>query len=266
MTALSSSGANNQLFLVTFQGTLAGLPQPLMTINTTSLTASANIALGSVSTATTGTPALTINTGATVTLDNSAVNVANRINNSATAWLAFNGGTLNVVGGAGVSTTQQFGAVAATTPSVLFLSGSSTIQTTAGSGGSVALIANSVNRSAGATANLAAGSGQTLGSAANQIIINVPSSAVLTNNIIKGFTVTDAAGGGFNLATATGSSTSTISALPTASYATLSTTGGNTSADNVLVTAATGPIASDTVNAILIQGDNVAITGSAARS
>src|SRR5439155_19279344 len=40
VTAVASSAANNQLFLVTFQGTLAGLPQSVMSINTSALVAS----------------------------------------------------------------------------------------------------------------------------------------------------------------------------------------------------------------------------------
>src|SRR5262249_25457199 len=141
---------------------------------------------------------------------------SNRINDTAVLGLA--GGTLNMQGGAGVASSETLGGV-------VFLSGHSTVQTTAGSGGSVLLTANAVNRLAGATANLVAGGGQTLGMAANQIIINVAPSLLLANGIIKGITVTDAATGGFNLATATGSTTASVAALT--SYQTLSTTGGN---------------------------------------
>src|SRR5262249_27234405 len=74
VTALSTSGANNQYFLVTFQGALGGAAQPTMSINTASLAASANIVLGSVSTTTAGSAGLTINTGGTVTLDNTGTN------------------------------------------------------------------------------------------------------------------------------------------------------------------------------------------------
>ena len=76
---------------------------------------------------------------------------------------------------------------------IVFNAGHSTIRSTAGAGGSVVMTANLVSRNPGATANLVAGGGQTLGSAANQFLINVPAIALLTNGIIKGFTVTDAA-------------------------------------------------------------------------
>src|SRR5262249_46208299 len=109
VTALASSGANNQVFQVTFQGALNGIPQPVMAISTSGLTASANIVLGSVSTTTAGSPALTINTGATLTLDNTTVNNTNRVNDAAT--VVMNGGTLNYLGGNGVASTETLGTV-----------------------------------------------------------------------------------------------------------------------------------------------------------
>src|SRR5581483_2330741 len=69
----AGSTANNQDFQVIFQGTLAGAPQPLMTLNTSGLTAFANIVLGSVSMAAAGSAGLTLNTGGTVVLDNTGV-------------------------------------------------------------------------------------------------------------------------------------------------------------------------------------------------
>ena len=183
MTPLASSSANNQIFQVTFQGALAGTSQPLMGINHSGMTASANIVLGSVSTTTAGSPAISINTGGTLMLDNTAVNNINRVNDAAT--VVFNGGTLNYVGGSGVASTETLG-------SIVFNSGHSTVQSTAGSSGTVAVTAGVVGRTAGATANLVAGGGQTFGTATNQLLINLPAIALLTNGIIKGFTVTDA--------------------------------------------------------------------------
>ena len=261
VTALSSSGANSQLFQVTFLGTLASTPQPLMAISTSGLTASANIVLGTVSTTTTGSAGVVIGPAGTLTLDNTAINNTNRINDAAT--VAFNGGILNFLGANGAASTETFG-------TTFYSAGSSTIVSTAGTGAgsSVTLIANVVGRNAGATANLVAGGGQTLGSATNQFLINLPASALLNNGIVKGFTVTDAAIGGFNFATATGTSTASISALPLAGYTALSATGGNTATQNVLVDASqtgfgapTGAIASDSVNALLIRGDGVNISG-----
>src|SRR5262249_19719467 len=73
VTALAVSGANNQYFTVAFTGSLGGAPQPTMTvINPGTLTASANVVRVSVGTTTVGAAGLTVNTGGTVTLDNSS--------------------------------------------------------------------------------------------------------------------------------------------------------------------------------------------------
>ncbi len=247
---VNNSSAGGIYITITFAGALAGAPQQLMTVNNVSLTGT-NIAW-SIATTTVGSPALVINSGGTVTLDNTTVNNNDRINDAAV--VVFNGGNLNFLGTPGAASTETLG-------TTLYNTGNSTITTTAGAGGSVVLTANVPGRNGGGTANLVAGNGQILGSATNQIILNVPASAILNNGIIKGFTVTDGSTGGFNLATATGTSTATVAALTT--YATLSTSGGNTSADNVLVTASTALTASDTVNAILIRGDGINISGAA---
>ena len=134
-----TSTANSQLFYVTFQGTLASLPQPLMTIvaygTTTAgqgdLTSSVNIALGTVSTTTVGGPAVTINTGGTLTLDNTGTNNGNRINDAAV--VALNGGTLNYLGNNSATSSEYLGTVALT-------GGSSIIQTTAGTGAAASVV------------------------------------------------------------------------------------------------------------------------------
>ena len=83
---------------------------------------------------------------------------------------------------------------------------------------------------------------------------------MLNNGIIKGATVTDASTGGFNLATATGATTASISALPAASYTVLPATGASPTA-NYIATASTALTTSETVNALLIRGDNITISG-----
>ena len=203
----------------------------------------------------TGTTNVTLNQGGTLTLDNTGTNLADRINDSATVTL--NGGTLIFLGNASANSTETLGAVTAA-------AGSSVIKSVNGSSASATLTLTSLARSAGAALSFQAGSSQTLGSANNQIIVNQAPSALLTNGIIKGVTVADAttfSGNttGFNLATATGSSTSSIGALTT--YQTLSTTGGNAATDNVLVTASTALTANDTVNAALLVGDAINISG-----
>ena len=107
VTALGTSGANNQYFTVTFTGPLANTPQPLMTITNSALVASANVVRLSVAQATIGSAALTINTGGTVTEDNTGTNVVNRINTTAT--VALGGGSLNVLGSSTAASSQTFG-------------------------------------------------------------------------------------------------------------------------------------------------------------
>ena len=225
------------------------------TVNTGTLT------LNGAAGALTGTSQVNLDTSGTLTLDNTLGNNGARVNGAAP--LVFNGGTLNFLGAAGAASTETFG-------SVLFNTGNSTVISTAGAGGTVALTATIAGRNAGATANLVAGGAQTLGSATNQFIIGVPAAALLSNGIIKGFTVTDAATGGFNFATATGAATASISALPLASYTALSATGTNTVTQNVLVDptqagfgAPAGAIASDTLNSLLIRGSGLTISGAA---
>src|SRR5262249_46387830 len=82
-----------------------------------------------------------------------------------------------------------------------------------------------------------------------------------TNNIIKGATTTDAATGGYNLATyAAGNS---VTALAPGSYQSLSATGGNATSDNVLVTSSVNLTSSGSVNAVLIRGNNITVSGAA---
>ncbi len=105
VTPIAASTVNNQYFLVQFTGALAGVPQPLMTISTTfTSSGTAGTGFGSVSTTTPGAAGLTIDTGGTVTLDNSGINNSNRINPAAT--VALNGGTLNFLGNGSAASAQ----------------------------------------------------------------------------------------------------------------------------------------------------------------
>ncbi len=65
--------------------------------------------------------------------------------------------------------------------------------------------------------------------------------------------------GGYNLATVNGSN----QLVALTSYQALSTTGGNSSTDNVLVLSTPAAIATDTVNALLVVGDGVNVKGAA---
>lgn len=245
VAALGTSGANNQYFTVTFAGTLAATPVPTMTIiNSGPLVASANVVRLSVAPTTVGSPGLTVNTGGSVTLDNTGTNNANRLNDSAV--VALNGGTLNLLGSNSAATSETIGTVALT-------GGASTVFTQAGAGQALAFNAMTAVRNTGATVNFVAGGGQTLGSATNQVNITaVPAALLLAGGIVPFATVTDAttvAGNttGFNLATATGATGASIAAF----------TGYN--ASNVLVTGS--QVLSGTVNAVLIVGDGVNVSG-----
>ncbi len=259
LTALPNVGPNNTLvagtgpFTVTFQNGLGGTNVPTLTFNAAGL---AGGSITSIITTTTGDTAQTNSVGGTLTLDNTAGNNINRLNDAAAITLA--GGTLNVLGAANAASTELIGAITLN-------AGQSQIQTTAGTGGSIALTSSAtLTRNAGSDINFVAGGGQTLGSATNQIIFNVAPTTLLTgttNGIVKAATVTDAATGGFNLATATGTTTSSIAAVTT--YQTLMAGGGNAATDNVLVTASTAMTAADTVQAILIRGDSITVSGSA---
>ena len=193
VTALPASGANNQYFTVTFIGALGGAPQPTMTIlNSGPLTASANVVRLSVSTITPGSAGLTINTGGTVTLDNTGVNSNARINSAAT--IALDGGTLNFNGNSAAGSSQALGAVT-------LASGASTIDITTGGTQTAVLNLASLTRNAGATVNFVVANSQVLGVNA-QVIVAGGLAALTTSSVIAGATVTDASptNGGFNLA------------------------------------------------------------------
>src|SRR5262249_11267814 len=135
------------------------------------------------------TTGVTLNTGGSLVLDNTAANNSDRVADSVPVTL--NGGTLSVLGNGTSASTESLGPITAT-------SGNSVVTTTSGGAG-VTLTAASLTRNAGATVSFQAGSGQTLGSAGNKITFT--SSPSLTSGIIQGATTTDAAAGGFNLAT-----------------------------------------------------------------
>ena len=78
-----------------------------------------------LATTTPGVAALTVNTGATLTLDNTGTNNVNRLNDA--AGIALNGGTLNYLGNASANSTQTLG-------NFTLGAGNSTINAIAGTG------------------------------------------------------------------------------------------------------------------------------------
>src|SRR5581483_8752113 len=136
------------------------------------------------------TGAVTVNPGATLTLDDTGTNPVNRINTAAALTLA--GGTFNFLGAAGAASAQTLGALTVNP-------GAGTVQTTAGSGGSVALTFAGLTRNAGGLVTFTAGGGQTLGGTTDQVLFTTAPSQ--SAGVIKGAITNDAATGTVNLAT-----------------------------------------------------------------
>ena len=206
-------------------------------------------------------PSLAVNVGGTLTEDNTAANKpAGRLLGSSPA-LTLNGGTFKLLGGSGGSTENLTGGIT-------LAAGNSTIVVNS-AGGAATITASVLNRNTGATVNYQAAASQILGSTSDEIIFggfsSTPTNAASVNGIFPYGTVADGSSfnGGFNLASygARG-----IIALPSNSYtpqAALSFSGSDSTA-NVLVTSnLTLPAAGDTVNAILVFGDGITVTGPA---
>ena len=107
VAALATSTANFEGFTVTFPTTVA--QQPVMTINTAGITTSSVYCLASVSTTTNASAGITLDSGGTLTVDDSVINLPSRLNTSATLSLA--GGTLNLRGNSLLASNQSLGAV-----------------------------------------------------------------------------------------------------------------------------------------------------------
>ena len=204
-----------------------------------------------------GTSQITVNVGGVLTVDDTGTFVANRLDNGS---LQMEGGTLNILGGS--SGAQESLGV------VNLLGGNSTIRLNAPTSTANLSIGSLSKASAGATIGFLAGANQKFG-VADQITFG-GSPLPFGGNVIPYATVTDATtsvlvgatpttnSGGYNLATVNNST----QLVALTNYQALSTTGGNSSTDNVLVNATPStPIATDTVNALLVIGDGINVTG-----
>ena len=198
---------------------------------------------------------IAVNVGGTFTEDNSASNgfPAGRLLGSPA--LTLNGGTFQLLGG-GAGSTENF------TGGITLGAGYSTIAVNSAAGPAT-ITASALNRNTGATVNFEATGTQILGSTSDEIEFGTLPAPV--NGIFPFATVTDGSNynGGFNLATYAANG---IAALPKTSYtpqAALTFTGSDSTA-NVLVTSnLTLPVGGDTVNAILVFGDGITVTGPA---
>ena len=182
LTNIAVTATNATSVTITFQGQLGDTNVPQLTLNS-SLTGTNPTA--SVAITTTGVAAVNVRVGATFTLDDSNVNLPNRLSSSTT--IALNGGTLAYLGNNqnAVSSTQTVGIIS-------LGSGANTISVTAGAGiSSTAILTGAaLLREAGATVNFVGATGP-LGSATTQILFQSPITAAanapfvsLTNSIL----------------------------------------------------------------------------------
>ena len=100
------TSVSGTVFRITLQNGLGGAAVPTMTFNASGRAAGT---IASLVTSTTGVTAQTLGVGGTLTLDNTAVNNANRLNDSASITLA--GGTLNDLGAANAASTELVGPI-----------------------------------------------------------------------------------------------------------------------------------------------------------
>ncbi len=197
----------------------------------------------------------TINVGGVLTVDDTGTLLANRLGDGD---LQMNGGTLNILGGSS-GAQEALGQIS-------LLGGNSTIRLTTPASTAALAVGGLARNVQGATVDFLAGSGQKFGVADQVTFGGLPQ---LTGNILPYATVTDATtsvtiggvstpnSGGYNLATINGSN----ELVALTSYQALSTTGANSSTDNVLVTSTPAAILTDTVNAVLVIGDGVNVKG-----
>ena len=193
---------------------------------------------------------VTVNPGASLTLDNTATNNADRINDAATLTLA--GGAFNFLGAANAASTEVLS-------SLTVNPGNATFTTTAGAGGSAqVLVTNGTTgftRNAGGVITFASGAGQTLGTATNEVLFST--TPVTSVSVITGAITNDAAAGTINLASYGANGIVALGAYTT--FTGTATDNGK----NVLITAASNTVAAGiTPNAYLIRGDGITVTGS----
>ena len=245
----TTEAGGGEYITITFTGALANSPQSLIVVNPASLTINTGTPTASSSTTIPGSPALTLNPGGTLTLNNTSVNNPNRINDAAAVVL--NGGTLNFLGNGGAASTETLGALT-------LANGTSTINTANPSGQTALLTFASLTRSAGASVNFTntvtttAGTttGSALGSASNQVIFTTAPTLASGINILPYGLVT-----GTNFATY-----GSTGIVANSTFATTLT--GATGSTNVILTDAAASTTLSTATAVgsLVLVGNVALT------
>jgi fibronectin-binding autotransporter adhesin len=200
----SQTWANNTASPFTVNGIISGPAANNLTIGGTGVTAfsgantyggSTNVFTGTLNLTGNGailnSSAISLNAGTSLTLDNSATNINQRI--GATTGITSRGGIFSLIGN-GIATNQTVGTLTlGSGASVVQASGTGAVLTFGASGGSPI---PSLSRSSGGTVNFVVGAG------AN---VNLPNVTV-TNGIIGGYAVTGtAAGTGLDWAALNGS-------------------------------------------------------------
>ncbi len=211
---------------------------------------------------------LAVNPGATLAINNTATNTTNRV--AASVPISLTGGTLiyeaNTTPGA--VSTETFGTVTLNWSSATTLAGSSTIINDAVPGTTSIITLTNLTRTAGTLINFT-GQGQALNTTTNQIIVSgalTPTPTAVTNGNILPYASVTGPGGTLDFAAAAGGSQA-----PTAPYNITAFTGyvsetlasASNSMDVVKVTANDNSLnsTSGTPAAVLIDGDNITITG-----
>ena len=176
-----------------------------------------------------------VNTGATLTLDNTGTNNANRI--APGIAITLYGGTINFLGNASLPSTQTFGAITLN-------AGNDTITNTNAAGSSSVLTIAALTRAAGAQVNFIA-QGSALGSSTNKIIVNqtinpTPTSVSNGNFLLPYAAASDSTGVNFAATVdpilGLPASTGPFSIVPFTAYQTAGL-GSSSSSDVVMLTA-----------------------------
>ena len=214
------------------------------------------------------TGAVFVDVGGTFTEDNTTAGGGNPLPAGRLLALSFgmnlNGGTFDLKGGTGGS-TENFGF-----SGLVVQSGNSTIITDSSQTGSPATITTGISLQVfGGDSQLPdcgqPDPGQCLQSDRDWLVWRQPGFAGLVNGVLPYAVVTDhtAFNSGFNLATV--SASGQVQALPQASYTpqgSLTYSSSDITA-NVLVTSSLALTTSDTVNAMLLVGDGITVSGAA---
>ncbi len=205
--------------------------------------------------------AVTINSGATLTADNSTTDLLNRLSSSA---LTMNGGNFNYIGGSSYDSTESAGALTLS-------SGYNVITITPGSGGQTAMTFASLSRTAGATA-LFRGTNFGATPAANVSTLIFTSAPALTGagvtpnttniGVIKGaFGDTSLSGNGSDMVTYNIGNTNGLRLLNQVGFSNEYSSSFSAN-DNVKLTANT-TAATQSINSLILNGYDVTDAGAA---